>query len=77
MTSPQKEVDRFNELYPLGTPVAYWPGEREGDGRQSVTRSFAWLLGGHTPVVMVEGYPGGIALTHVLAPRKSLTQPTD
>lgn len=50
---------------PVGTPVRYWPGAREGKGRESVTRSDVWSLGGHTPVVLVEGYAGGIALTHV------------
>jgi hypothetical protein len=58
-------ADDFNALYPVGTPVRYWPAFRRGDGRQSVTRTPAWLLGGHTPCVSVEGYPGGIALTHV------------
>lgn len=60
------EVAQFNDHVPVGTPVAYWPGIREGAGAVSVTRSRAWLLGDHTPVVMVEGYGGGIALTHVL-----------
>lgn len=59
-------VEQFNELCPVGTPVLYWPAERSGEGRKSVTRSVAWLLGGHTPVVMVEGYSGGIALSHVM-----------
>lgn len=59
-------VDQFNELCPIGSPVIYWPGFRGGEGRKSTTRSGAWLLGGHTPVVMVEGYPGGIALAHVM-----------
>jgi aconitase B len=59
-------VEQFNEVCPIGTPVLYWPGVREGEGRKSTTRSAAWLLGGHDPVVMVEGYAGGIALTHVM-----------
>lgn len=59
-------VEQFNEVCPVGTHVLYWPGAREGEGRKSITRSKAWLLGGHTPVVMVEGYAGGIALTHVM-----------
>lgn len=59
-------MEQFNEICPIGTPVLYWPGERTGEGRKSKTRSEAWLLGGHTPVVMVEGYPGGIALSHVM-----------
>ena len=64
-----RAVEQFNVHHPVGTPVLYWPGLREGDGRESVTRSEAWLMGGHTPVVMVEGYAGGIALSHVLVPR--------
>lgn len=59
-------IEQFNEVCPIGTPVLYWPGERGGEGQKSVTRSAAWLLGGHTPVVMVEGYSGGIALSHVM-----------
>lgn len=58
-------IAQFNEVCPVGTPVLYWPGERSGEGRKSVTRSEAWLLGGHTPVVMVEGH-GGIAISHVM-----------
>ena len=60
-----REVGQFNELFPLGTPVIYWAGAREGEGVVSTTRSPAWLMGEHTPVVKVEGYAGGIALTHV------------
>jgi hypothetical protein len=60
-----RAVEQFNEHVPEGTPVLFWPGAREGEGRKSATRSPAWLLGGHSPVVMVEGHPGGIALTHV------------
>lgn len=59
------DVARFNATTPVGSPVLFWPGDRSGEGRESVTRSRAWLLGDHTPVVMVEDYPGGIALTHV------------
>lgn len=62
---PALEVAQFNDAIPVGTPVLYWPGARTGQGRPSVTRSRAWVLGDHTPVVMVEGYGGGIALTHV------------
>ena len=63
-----RAVEQFNARFPVGTPVLYWPGVREGEGRESVTRSEAWLLGGHTPVVMVEGYAGGIALSHIVVP---------
>lgn len=70
-----REVDQFNAAVPPGTPVLYWPGAREGEGRESVTRSAAWLMGEHTPVVKVEGYAGGIALTHVMpVPRTTSDQ---
>jgi hypothetical protein len=48
----------------IGTPIRYWPGLREGDGIESVTRGPVWIVCGE-PVVPVVGYPGGIALTHV------------
>ncbi|MDH2424798.1 hypothetical protein [Sphaerisporangium sp. TRM90804] len=58
-------VDAWNATVPEGTPVRYWPGRREGDGRSGRTRSAARLLGGHTPVVWVTGHSSCIALTHV------------
>jgi len=56
----------FNEVCPVGSPVYYWPGVREGEPRKGATRSEAWLLGGHSPVVLVDGYAGAIALSHVM-----------
>ena len=44
--------------------MRYWPGIRKGDPREGTTRSEAWDLCG-SPVVMVTGYSGGIALSHV------------
>jgi hypothetical protein len=65
-------TDRFNAEHPEGTRVRFWPGARWGDdgetelpAKKGLTRSAAWLLGGHTPVVMVTGQAGGVALTHV------------
>jgi len=60
----------WNARYPVGTPVAAYPGCRpEGDpnGERLVTRtrSRASTLGGHTPVVWVDGHSACIALTHV------------
>lgn len=58
------DVDAWNARYPVGTPVRYWPGAREGEGELTHTRSIAWLVCG-TPCVAVKGHAGGIALTHV------------
>lgn len=50
---------------PVGTPVLFWPGARAGEGRLAVTRTPIFKMGDGTEVVSVEGYPGGIALTHI------------
>ena len=43
---------------PVGTPVRYWTGFREGDGKASRTRTTAQPLGG-------EGEVSCISVTHV------------
>ena len=58
-------VWEFNRTTPVGSPVRYWPGARQGEGKVSTTRTRAQVLGGHTPVVWVEAEAGCIALTHV------------
>lgn len=67
-------VERWNSLYPIGTPVIAYPGFRPehpaadslGCTRlETVTRSRAWPLGHGTPVVLVDGYSGGIDLDHI------------
>lgn len=66
-------ADQFNRRHPIGTPVIAYPGIRPEDEQrgwpctrlETRTRSHAWNLGHGEPVVAVEGYAGGIALTHV------------
>lgn len=76
-TTSHETVDAFNDTCPVGTPVLAFPGSREGRALMTRTRSVAWSLG-HEPVVMVEGYAGGIALTHVevLPTNESAPDPT-
>lgn len=57
-------VENFNLKYPVGTAVRYYCGVKGVDAREGVISAPADLLGGHTPVVFVEGV-GAIALTHV------------
>lgn len=59
------EVAAWNAAHPVGTPVRFWPWTRDGEGRPGRTRSVAWAPGGHTPMVLVEDYVGGILLSHV------------
>lgn len=51
--------------WPIDTPVRYWTGVREGEGKVGRTRGKPFLLSGHTPVVFVTGHGACIALTHV------------
>lgn len=71
--SPQAEADRWNAAHRVGTRVTAYPGCRP-DSRDpadhccpvidTVTRSRAQVLGGHTAVVWVDGHGACIALTH-------------
>ncbi|WP_326642973.1 hypothetical protein OG884_06020 [Streptosporangium sp. NBC_01755] len=60
-------ADEWNETHPIGTPVLAWPGVREDEPMVTRTRTPAWTLGHGAAVVSVDGYAGGIALTHVEA----------
>lgn len=67
---PETTVEEWNTRHPVGTRVTAYPAVRpedapDGERLDTVTRSRAWVLGGHTPVVMVAGHCAGIALTHV------------
>lgn len=58
----------FNEKYPVGTPVTYYPVLPMGDGFLPLitqTRTPAWELGHGEPVVSVTGRAGGVSLRHV------------
>ncbi|MGW0312078.1 hypothetical protein [Streptomyces flavidovirens] len=68
----QAKADEWNRLHPIGTPVLAYPLTRPEDNDphfftrlETVTRTPAWTLGHGEPVVSVEGYAGGICLTHV------------
>jgi hypothetical protein len=55
----------FNAAHPVGTPVVAYPGTRNDEGLITKTRTPAWELGHGAPVVSVDGYAGGICLTHI------------
>ncbi len=55
---------RWNAAHPVGTPVRYWTGLREGPGVESRTRAAAVKMSDHASV-WVEGLAGSINLSHV------------
>lgn len=76
MTKAEREAERFNERYPVGTSVRYWSGTREGEGVLSETRSVAWAMCDHASV-QVKGKSGSIALSHVEIANSTAPQPGD
>lgn len=58
-------VAAFNAKAPIGTPVRYWKGLREGDGAEGTVRSEAYVSASGDPVVFIHGCSGYMALSHV------------
>lgn len=59
----------WNEKYPPGTPVRYYPliGKDDPPPMDTFTRSEAWNLGHGAPVVLLVGKTGGYSLDHLKA----------
>lgn len=64
----QAICDQFNEEYPLGTPVDYWRGAKEGkpSGSGEISHG-SYVCESGTPVCFVKGCTGYLAITHVEA----------
>lgn len=61
----QKACDAFNQAHPIGSTVTVAIALRDDRGIQAkVVEPGAYVLGGHTPVVQIEGR-GCFALSHV------------
>lgn len=73
------ELDQARAELPVGSLVTYWPGLNTDQGRKSFTRSEVWRMAAGQLVVMVDGYAGGIALTHItkLHPHKRADVPDE
>lgn len=65
MTSQEKEVQAWNDKYPVGQQVEV--RKDLGEIEQTRTRSEAWVLSGHTAVIMLEGISGAYLLNRVRA----------
>lgn len=63
----QAAVDKWNAAYPVGTDVMRYKFTNPlSDGSPTKTRSEAWVMGGHSAMVMVEGVRGGVDLESVV-----------
>lgn len=68
---PKRIVEMWNIVYPIGTPVVYWPIREEdgtlgGEPFRGLTRSEAWLLDSGIAMVQVAGKAGGLSIDHVI-----------
>jgi hypothetical protein len=63
----QEQADYWNLRYPIGTPVIrYKLINPLSEGNETKTRSQAWVMGGHSVVVMVQGVSGGVLLESIV-----------
>lgn len=62
MKQLEETCDRWNQRYPVGTPVVYHPVLGERAGHETKTTSPASILSGHSAVLFVEGVSGCVAL---------------
>lgn len=60
-----RAANEWNARNDVGTPVLAWPGTRDQDPLRTRTRTGAWVLPAGQVVVSVDGYAGGIDLSHI------------
>lgn len=59
-------ANEWNQKYPIGTKVRYFPIREGQEFKDTKTRSEAWELGHGALVVMIEGKSGGVSLDHLI-----------
>ena len=69
-------VDQWNALYPIGTPVRYWPVAGEEEYIDTTTRSEAWGVSDY-PVVKIVGRLGGCCISHMAVRIDTLRETVD
>lgn len=63
-------VERWNRTVPVGTPVKVHLDD--GSLKATKTQSEAWMLGGHSAVIMLDGISGAYSLARVRVAQKLL-----
>lgn len=61
--NPETLVTHFNIAFPIGSDVSV--RRDNGEILETKTRSVAWVMGGHSAVVMVDGIAGGYAVDRI------------
>lgn len=59
----EAEVSKWNDAHPVGTAVKVRMDG--GDIKLTTTTSEAWVMGGHSAMIKVEGISGGYMLERV------------
>ena len=60
-----KTAKQWNDKYPVGTLVEYYPIAGEDYHVLTRTRNRAWTLGSGQVIVSVEGHMGGVNIEHL------------
>lgn len=66
MRRPEMNAEKFNSLYPVGTPFRYYHVAGSKEFVETKTRSECWELGDGHPVVLIEGRSGGVSIFHLV-----------
>lgn len=61
----QRAVEKWNAAHAIGTPVTVRLDS--GTTLDTTTRSEAWLMGGHSAMILLRGISGGYSLDCVTA----------
>lgn len=72
----QRIAENWNVQHPIGTAVTrYKLINPLREPQETKTRSEAWVMGGHTAMVMVEGVSGGVMVESVVPSAAPVKQP--
>jgi hypothetical protein len=59
-------LKEWEEAFPIGTPVIYWPNLRDKAHVETRIASVPWVRNdGYIPVVQIDGKAGGVLITHI------------
>lgn len=60
------DEESFNQLFPVGTAVRYYPVAGRSEFIETQTRSECWSLGSGELVVLIKGRTGGVSIHHLV-----------